>query len=278
YESKTSGLTLLTLGSSGSGGYIQSWQGAPLYINSQGNNVLFSGTGNIGIGTASPTARLHLKGTTATNAVFFLEPGEWNSAGDYARILFGDGNHYIHGEHSVGMTFFDGNRFRFDYGNVGMGRDPSANKLEVEGDASKTTAGDWLANSDKRIKTDIRDITGACQTIMSLRPVKFRYTDQWAKEHPSIEDRFYYNFIAQEYRNVFPESVKGSGEYLEGDKDEILQIDTYNAQIVAISAIQELIRNNGAQQELIESQQKEIGQLKAEMENVKNLLQSLAER
>ena len=38
--------------------------------------------------------------------------------------------------------------------------------------------------------------------------------------------------------------MKGSGEYVKGDENEILQIDTYNAQIVTIKAVQDLIQLN----------------------------------
>ncbi len=116
--------------------------------------------------------------------------------------------------------------------------------LEVNGTAKKTTAGDWVAISDRRTKTDITDITNATEMIMNLRPVKFKYTDLWREKHPSIKDQYYYNFIAQEYQKVFPESVMGSGEYIDGDEEEILQLDPYNAQIIAIKAIQELIEEN----------------------------------
>ena len=124
---------------------------------------------------------------------------------------------------------------------TGINRTPTSNRLEVGGNASKNVAGDWLANSDRRIKTDIRDIENPMETVLKLRPVIFRYTDEWLERNPSIEDRYYYNFIAQEYAEIFPGSVKGSGEYLEDDDEEILQIDTYNAQIVTIKAVQELI-------------------------------------
>ncbi|MCB0470965.1 MAG: hypothetical protein KDC51_10810, partial [Flavobacteriaceae bacterium] len=40
-------------------------------------------------------------------------------------------------------------------GRIGVGRIPSTNIFEVEGEASKSTAGDWLANSDARLKTNI---------------------------------------------------------------------------------------------------------------------------
>jgi hypothetical protein len=113
--------------------------------------------------------------------------------------------------------------------------------LEVNGTASKTTASGWLANSDKRIKTDIQDIDNSIELIKHIRPVRFKYTESWRSLYPEIEDRYYYNFIAQEFQEVYPNSVQGSGEFLENDPVEILQIDTYDAQITGLKALQELI-------------------------------------
>jgi hypothetical protein len=150
-------------------------------------------------------------------------------------------------------------------GLVGIGKTPTANNLEVEGTASKTTATSWLANSDRRIKTDIADIQNAKDIILKLHPVMFKYSPQWLAKHPKIENRFYYNFIAQEFREVFPGSVKGSGEYLDGETEEILQLDSYNTQIVSIKALQELYK-------LVDDQQKQIEVLK---ENNTNLMMKL---
>ena len=93
--------------------------------------------------------------------------------------------------------------------------------------------------SDRRIKAGIRPLANALTTIDRLRPVAFRYTDEYRRHRPSIEEVEYYNVIAQEYREVFPQAVKGSGERL-ADGSEILQVDTYPAMIHAIAAIQEL--------------------------------------
>ncbi len=136
---------------------------------------------------------------------------------------------------------------------VGLQITPTANLLEVGGNASKSTAGAWLANSDRRIKTDIAPIPNALDTIMKLRPVTFRYDDAYRTSHKGIDPKRYYNVIAQEFAEVFPDAVKGSGEYLPGQpksKDnEILQVDTYPAQITAIAAIQELAVQNDALRE-----------------------------
>ncbi|HYG36077.1 MAG TPA: tail fiber domain-containing protein, partial [Clostridia bacterium] len=124
-------------------------------------------------------------------------------------------------------------------GNVGLGRQPAANRLEVAGNASKDTAGSWLANSDARIKTDVQTITNALETLSRVRPVSFRYRADYRAQHPSIENRPYVNVLAQEFQQVFPESVKGSGETLP-DGSEILQVDTYPLTVYAAAAIQEL--------------------------------------
>ena len=78
---------------------------------------------------------------------------------------------------------------------------------EVEGDASKTTAGSWFANSDARIKTDISSVTGALEKLAQVRPVSFRYTDEYRAAHPSVENRRYLNVVAQEFSEVFPEAI-----------------------------------------------------------------------
>jgi hypothetical protein len=122
-------------------------------------------------------------------------------------------------------------------GAVGVGRTPAANELEVEGNVSKTTAGDWLANSDARIKTEVVQITNGLAIIDRLRPVKFRYTEAYRKTHPSIDDCTYYNFVAQEYAQVFPDSVRGDGTGL-------LQVDTYPVRPYMVAAVRELREQN----------------------------------
>lgn len=156
---------------------------------------------------------------------------------------------------------------------LGVNRNPEANTLEVEGEASKTVASAWLANSDKRIKTDILDIENSFETILKLRPVKFKYTEYWRTKHSTIKDQYYYNFIAQEYREVFPESVKGSGEYIEGDTEEILQLDSYNAQIVTIKAVQELIKENKLLRTDIKLLKEENQELKQKLNEIIEMLE-----
>jgi hypothetical protein len=219
------------------------------------NNI--NGTGNVYVGSSTGQ---NVEGSG--NVFIGYQSGSQASSSNINNRLF---IHNSSGTTPLIYGEFDNQLLRIN-AKVGIGRISAANSLEVEGEASKTTATAWLANSDKRIKTDILDIDNAFETILKLRPVKFKYTNEYKLKHPIVKDKYYYNFIAQEFQEVFPESVKGSGEYVDGTKEEILQLDSYNAQIVSIKAVQELILEN-------QQQQKEIEALRAELEALKKLIQ-----
>ncbi|MBT4504681.1 MAG: hypothetical protein HOC74_43555, partial [Gemmatimonadetes bacterium] len=230
-----------------------------IFGTSSTEHMRIASSGNVGIGTSSPGAVLHAFDpiTTASTpkTVAILETdNEGAGAGPEMLFKYGAaGSNFLAKIRSDGGPNPFGGSLRFfteppgadgtdrlverltilDNGNVGIGRIPAANPLEVEGNASKTTAGDWLANSDARLKTDIEEIEGGLDIIARLRPVKFRYSDAYREQHPSVEDRFYYNFIAQEFREIFPESVQDDGT-------GYLQVDTYSVRPFLVRAVQEL--------------------------------------
>jgi hypothetical protein len=145
---------------------------------------------------------------------------------------------------------------------LGINMSATVNALEVNGNAYKTAAGSWLVASDARIKSNIEEIDNAQETLLKLHPVKFRYTQEWISKNPGLEDQVYYNFLAQEFLNVFPQSVKSSGQFINGDSKELLQMDSYNAQIIMVKAVQELILENKALE-------KRVAELASEMEKLK---------
>ena len=92
-------------------------------------------------------------------------------------------------------------------GRIGVGRIPSTNIFEVEGEASKSTAGDWLANSDARLKTNIHTFSEeeALSKLLSMRGVTYEWHDEvTGTKRPEGTQ---YGFIAQELMTVFPENV-----------------------------------------------------------------------
>ena len=169
-----------------------------------------------------------------------------------------------HGRDSTGALIYGD----LQHGNLrinnqlGIGRNANVHALEVEGTVSKSEAGEWMVNSDARIKTDIEDIQNAKEQIMELRPVKFRYTNEWKEANPSIRDIEHYNFVAQEFQQVFPDAVQEGGDRLSGG-EPVLQLDSYPAQVVAIRAIQELIEENQSQQALIDQLLKKVETLES---------------
>lgn len=213
-----------------------------------------NGSGNIYLG--SRTGR----GNRGSDNVF-IGTGAGGLEDSISNTLIVENSIGISAQNALIYGDFDSREIGFN-GRVGIFRKPTANRLEVEGEASKTVAGNWLANSDMRIKTEIRDLEDAYEVMLKLHPVKFKYTDEYKASHPGVEDKFYYNFVAQEYKEVFPEAVHSSGELLESAQDEILQMDSYNAQIYSIKAVQDLILENQRQKEQIEELYQMIREMK----------------
>lgn len=240
-------------------------------------NQTFTGTNlfteRVGIGATSPLRSLHVRDISGGFGGD-IQVGSISADGTSKLVHFGDIHASGRGYVAIGETGADdrmeltAGTFVFtnlsQSGRVGIGRLPTANKLEVEGDASKTTAGSWLANSDARIKQDIQPITDALAKLNRVRLVSFRYTDDYRTQHPAIEDRAYLNVVAQEFREVFPDHVKSSGEKLP-DGSEILQVDTYPLTIYTAAAVQELHR-------ALERRDAENAALKARLERLEQLL------
>ena len=214
-----------------------------------GSPFVVSADGDVGIGALTPTHDLTIIEAESGSAGIKLQ----NNVGDDAVILFhtdgssqftvgvdsSDDNNFVVCDGAVVHSSFARLTIRADTGDVGIKRTPTANALEVAGDASKSVAGDWLANSDSRIKRDIAELEDGLAVVRGLRPVKFRYTPDYLESHPEIEDRVYYNFIAQEFAETFPNCVRDDGTGL-------LQVDAYPVRPYLVAAVQSLSQENDA--------------------------------
>ena len=112
-------------------------------------------------------------------------------------------------------------------GLIGIGRTPSTNRLEVEGNASKSSAGDWLANSDARLKKNIQQLNSKeiAEKLLALHGITYEWNDN--KTSTARPGGIQYGFTAQNIQEVFPELV-------EEDANGYLQTSysTYDAMII----------------------------------------------
>ena len=226
------------------------------------NARILNFNGKVGIGTTSPTAKLHIQGSTPTDAVILLQPSAWNSTSDYGELRFGDISHYIRGQFNTGMTFYDYNCFYFANANVGIGTSTPGYKLTVNG-TTWCSSGGWTG-SDIRWKKNISEINDVLINVLALKPVTYQLR---ADEFPEMNftNDVQIGLIAQDVEKVFPNLVmtdnkgykavsyeKLSVILLEGMKEQQMQIESYKSEI-------QTFRTKVNQ---IESQQKEIDELK----------------
>ena len=158
--------------------------------------------------------------------------------------------------------------------NVGLGMTPTTNKLEVNGTASKSTAGDWLANSDQRLKKNINTIPSgyALQKLLQLRGVTYEWNDD--KTGYIRPTGVQIGFIAQEIQKVFPEKVIEDAQgYLQtayGDYDP-LYIQAFKELIDEINLLK-------SENESLKSENKEINQKMDALVDLENRILSLEKK
>lgn len=119
-------------------------------------------------------------------------------------------------------------------GRIGIGnRESTTNALEVNGNASKSSAGDWLANSDARLKKDIQPLKGALEKLQQLNGISYQWNDDKTGNTRPAGTQM--GFTAQNIQKVFPELVST-------DEQGYLQTayGTYDA--VYVEAIKELLQ------------------------------------
>ncbi|MBK9336328.1 MAG: tail fiber domain-containing protein [Lewinellaceae bacterium] len=182
----------------------------------------------VGIGMTIPSHVLTVKSSDA-ETMRLLGPTSFFEYG--ARLNFGDGD-YVYIEETSDDTL------RIQANAVGIGRSPITNMLEVEGTASKSTAGDWLANSDARLKKNISPLNSheMLDKLLALQGVTYEWNDD--KTDSKRPEGVQYGFTAQNIQTVFPTLV-------EEDKLGYLQTayGTYDAMTVeAIRALHDEIK------------------------------------
>lgn len=228
----------------------------------------------IGNGTASGSesdAMVVLKdgkvglGTDAPNSVLSIE-SSLGSLNGGLNLKDGAADWYIYQDATYGLRFRDdgSDRLTIDAsGNVGIGTAAPAYKLEVStNSAAKPGSALWTVTSDERLKTNIESFKEGLDIIKQINPIWFNYN---GKANTPTDERFV-GTLAQDLQKIAPYMVK-DWTYTndEGKSEDYLSVDYGALGFITINAVKE-------QQEMIESQQSEIDQLKKELQEIKALL------
>jgi hypothetical protein len=177
-----------------------------LFLNHNGGNLIIDGTNsgsNVGIGTTSPTADLHIvhengfssNGLTLTDN--FSSGLTWNI---YSAVSGGD---LWISHNGIVRGTFDGDN------------------------------GVYTPMSDKKFKKDIVGMDKVLEKVMALKPSLYRFNNQ-----TNANDRKFIGMIAQDVLPLFPEAVYKHNGKNDGI-DDFLTLDYSAFGVIAIKAIQE---------------------------------------
>lgn len=207
-------------------------------------------TGNIGIGTASPAARLHISGPndsavsgtpllrlTDTNLNDFFSIDNGNNQSDF-RLFSLAHNIEIQVDGNANQTVFTAT------GSVGIGTATPRDKLEVSGELRvancvRNAAGTQIAGtcpSDERLKTNIAPFSPMLDKLVQLQPVHFDWrADEYPDYHFGTERS--YGLLAQQVEQVLPELVTE-------DKKGFKSVNYSELPLVLLQAVRDLNAEN----------------------------------
>lgn len=170
---------------------------------------------------------------------------------------------YVNGDEAL---WSDGSCFSWGFGSVynyfarkvtiGTSVNPSV-MLYVQGTVSATA---YVTNSDKRYKTNFKDVENVIPAIKNIRPVFYDWNADLYPEMKFDKAR-QIGFIAQDIEPLFPEMVQT-------DNNGYKSVDYGKMTVVLLEAVKE-------QQKQIESSQEENNQLKSQLQALQEKVEQI---
>jgi len=224
------------------------------FIVNGSDRMRITSAGNVGIGTSSPNAKLTVEHTGGTaismpTSGAICRGGTTTLTDDLGLYSYVPGNWIRIATNNAPINFFTdagtngrGTTSRMyigETGNVGIGTTSPSQRLHVVGNI--LASGTIRANSDARLKENIKPITNAVEKVQAITGVTYTRNDTEDK------DERHTGVIAQAVEAVLPEAVAT-------DEDGIKSVAYGNMVGLLIQAIKE-------QQEQIDEQQERIEKL-----------------
>jgi hypothetical protein len=165
--------------------------------------------GKVGIGTSSPTAKLHVLGNNGAAAV---------------KIIGGSTNGYYNLEvqnsasNGYGVAFKDGGSI------VGS--------ITTTGSATS-----YNTSSDYRLKENVVSMTGSIDRLKALNPSRFNFI---ADADTTVD-----GFLAHEAQEVVPEAITGTKDAMKTEEYEVTPEVKETVTIPAVEAVEEVLDDEG---------------------------------
>jgi hypothetical protein len=184
-------------GGSGDEGQLNLYDSGTQTVRIAGENNIASyiNSGNVGIGTSSPSQLLHVNGNALVSK---LGVGSLNASFDF----YNNGTTYLNGTTTIdaALTQSGGADVSFS-GDVGIANTNPSYELDVTGQIRATD--DIIAFSDIRVKKNVKTLENSLNKVNKLRGVEF---NKIGKQNKSI------GVIAQEIEKILPEVVHTDDE------------------------------------------------------------------
>ena len=127
----------------------------------------------------------------------------------------------------------------------------------------------WLVPSDMRIKEKVKTIEDPYTKISKLRPVTYHHTKDWIEKH-RLEDQEKTGYIAQEYRETFPNDVREGEHEFGPNEPPMLQMTSASVGPYTTAAVQQLIKDKTALESSLAMQKMMIDGLIGEITKLSN--------
>jgi hypothetical protein len=233
------------------------------------SSIDINASGNVGIGTASPSAKLEVVASSIADGVRItgnttgtLSPAFklFDSSTQRGALGLAEAAGHFSGDAAAGdiILFANTGKLLFQNGagasamavvggQIGIGTTTPDQKLSVSGDASKSAGGgSWQFFSDERLKNIKGQFNSGLKAVLQLQPIRYSYKPDNALGLQSVTEQV--GFGAQALQKVIPEAVtRNSNGYLMVNNDPILW--------TMLNAIKE--------------QQKEIAELKGQVQKLR---------